>query len=147
MPTIMRQINMISRCEGIYRTDRLRGAELGACHHSYVFAICRNPGISQEALSGHICINKSGVTRHLAYLEEHGYVTRVQSETDKRVILVYPTEKMKAIFPEVQRIVDEWNEYLADGLSEEELTQFREVLARLASRAKKYLDDREDAKE
>ena len=47
MPTIMRQINIISRCAGLYRTDKLRGAELGACHHSYVLAICRTPGISQ----------------------------------------------------------------------------------------------------
>lgn len=147
MPTIMRQINMISRCEGLYRTDRLRGAELGACHHSYVLAICRNPGISQEELARHICINKSGVTRHLAYLEEHGYVSRIHSESDKRVTLVYPTEKMRQVFPEVKRIVEEWNEYLTAGLTEAELAQFRELLDRLALRAKKYSDDREEAKE
>ena len=85
MPTIMRQINVISRCEGLYRTDKLRGAELGACHHSYVLAVCRTPGISQEELARSICINKSNVTRHLAYLEEHGYVERRQSESDRRV--------------------------------------------------------------
>lgn len=147
MPTIMRQINMISRCEGLYRTDKLRGAELGACHHSYVLVICRNPGISQEELARHICINKSGVTRHLAYLEEHGYVSRTHSESDKRVTLVYPTEKMRQVLPDVKRIVEEWNEYLTEGLTEAELAQFRELLERLALRAKKYSDDREEAKE
>lgn len=147
MPTIMRQINLISRCEGLYRTDKLRGAELGACHHSYVLAICRNPGISQEELARHICINKSGVTRHLAYLEEHGYVSRIHSESDKRVTLVYPTDKMRQVFPDVKRIVEEWNEYLTAGLTEAELAQFRALLERLALRAKKYSDDREEAKE
>lgn len=138
---------MISRCEGLYRTDKLRGAELGACHHSYVLVICRNPGISQEELARHICINKSGVTRHLAYLEEHGYVSRTHSESDKRVTLVYPTEKMRQVLPDVKRIVEEWNEYLTEGLTEAELAQFRELLERLALRAKKYSDDREEAKE
>ena len=147
MPTIMRQINLISRCEGLYRTDRLRGAELGACHHSYVLVICRNPGISQEELARHICINKSGVTRHLAYLEEHGYVSRIHSEADKRVTLVYPTDKMRQGLPGVKRIVEEWNEYLTAGLTEAELAQFRALLERLALRAKKYSDDREEAKE
>ena len=147
MPTIMRHINMISRCEALYRTDKLRGEELGACHHSYVLAICRNPGISQEELSRHICINKSGVTRHLAYLEEHGYVKRVGSETDKRVTLVYPTQKMQDVLPEVRAIVKEWNEYLTAGLEEEELARFREILERLAARAKEYSDGKEEIKE
>lgn len=147
MPTIMRQINVISRCEGLYRTDKLRGEELGACHHSYVFAICRTPGISQEELAKHICINKSSVTRHLAYLEEHGYVERRQSEADRRVTLVYPTEKMQKMLPEVKRIVGEWNAYLTADLKEEELTLFRSVLERIAERAKKYADNREESKE
>ncbi len=147
MPTIMRQINIISRCAGLYRTDKLRGAELGACHHSYVLAICRTPGISQEELSRHICINKSGVTRHLSYLEEHGYVVRRQSETDRRVTLVYPTEKMQEMLPRVKEIVTEWNTYLTADLSEEELTMFRSVLDHIAQRAKKYADDREESKE
>ena len=147
MPTIMRQINIISRCAGLYRTDKLRGAELGACHHSYVLAICRTPGISQEELSRHICINKSGVTRHLSYLEEHGYVVRRQSETDRRVTLVYPTEKMQEMLPRVKEIVTEWNTYLTADLSEEELNMFRSVLDHIAQRAKKYADDREESKE
>ena len=147
MPTIMRQINIISRCAGLYRTDKLRGAELGACHHSYVLAICRTPGISQEELSRHICINKSGVTRHLSYLEEHGYVVRRQSETDRRVTLVYPTEKMQEMLPRVKEIVNEWNTYLTADLNEEELTMFRSVLDHIAQRAKKYADDREESKE
>ena len=147
MPTIMRQINIISRCAGLYRTDKLRGAELGACHHSYVLAICRTPGISQEELSRHICINKSGVTRHLSYLEEHGYVVRRQSETDRRVTLVYPTEKMQEMLPRVKEIVNEWNTYLTADLNEEELSMFRSVLDHIAQRAKKYADDREESKE
>ncbi len=145
MPTIMRQINVISRCEGIYRTDRMRGPELGACHHSYILAICRHPGISQEELARHICINKSSVTRHLSHLEEHGYVERRQTTAEKRVTLVYPTQKMLGALPEVRRIVREWNEYLTEELTEAELEQFRSVLERLSARARKYIDRKDEA--
>ena len=147
MPTIMRQINVISRCEGLYRTDKLRGAELGACHHSYVLAVCRTPGISQEELARSICINKSNVTRHLAYLEEHGYVERRKSESDRRVTLVYPTEKMQKVLPQVKEIVGEWNAYLTADLSDGEIALFRSVLDRIAARAKKYADNRDETRE
>ena len=80
-------------------------------------------------------------------MEEHGYVSRIHSEADKRVTLVYPTDKMRQVLPDVKRIVEEWNEYLTAGLTEAELAQFRALLERLALRAKKYSDDREEAKE
>lgn len=144
MPTLMRQINIISRCAGIYRTDRLRGTDLGACHHSYILAICRHPGISQEELSSHIYINKSNVTRHLAYLEEHGYVKRSQSETDKRVMLVYPTQKMLDVLPNIKQIIGEWNAYLTADFSEQELEQFNSMMDRITNRAKKYVDDKDE---
>lgn len=54
---------------------------------------------------------------------------------------------MRQVLPDVKRIVEEWNEYLTEGLTEAELAQFRELLERLALRAKKYSDDREEAKE
>ncbi len=144
MSTIMRKINIISRCEGIYRTDKLRESGIGACHHSYILAICHHPGMTQEQLAKHICINKSGVTRHLAYLEENGYVERRPSGQDKRAICVYPTQKMSDVLPDVKRIVEEWNAYLAEGIDEKELLLFRSVLDKIAGRAQSYLSEKEE---
>ena len=72
MATIMRKMNVISRCEGIYRTQQSKD-NLPGIYHSYVFAITGNPGLSQDKLAKHMCINKSSVTRHLACLEKEGY--------------------------------------------------------------------------
>ncbi len=146
MPSIMRMMNIISRCEGLYRTDKLKGTDLNAVHHSYIFAICKHPGISQDELARHICINKSNVTRNLAYLEQKGYVERRQSESDKRVTLVYPTDKMLAVLPSVRKTVREWNEYISENISEEELSAFKAVLERITERARDYADTREEVK-
>ena len=72
---------------------------------------------------------------------------RKQSETDRRVTLVYPTEKMEAVLPEVRKIIEEWNGYLTADLTDSELQLFRSVLERIAVRAKKYSDNREELKE
>ncbi len=140
MPSIMRSINIVSRCAAAYRADKLQDTELSACHHAYVLSICHHPGISQEALARHICLNKSNVTRTLAYLEEHGYVSRRQSETDKRVTLVYPTEKMQARLPEMRKLASDWNAFLTKDLTPEEEALFRATLEKISLRAESYLD-------
>ena len=142
MKSLMRHINIIARCAGMYRADRLGDSELGAVHQSYVLAICKHPGISQDELARHICINKSNVTRKITYLEEHGYVTRVQSDSDKRITLVYPTKKMQNVLPQVRAATDECNEYMTQGFTKEELLQFGKLLERVSERAKSYMETR-----
>ena len=141
MPSISRYINVISRCGNMYRNERLKDTDLGTAHHTYLFTICRNPGISQEKLSRMIYINKSNVTRNLAVLEKNGYIERRPSEQDKRVMLVYPTQKAQDTLPLLREIMHDWNDIVAADLSEEELEQLRAILARIAERATGYADE------
>ena len=137
---LTRSINIISRCAASYRTAHSTEG-LPGIYHSYVFAICLNPGLSQEKLSRHLCINKSNITRHLAYLEENGYIERRTCAKDKRELLVYPTEKMLGAFPEVKRVTGEWNALLSEGIDEGELAVFLSVLERLSDRARDLLNE------
>lgn len=125
----------------MYRNERLKGTDLGTAHHTYLFTICRNPGISQEKLARMIYINKSNVTRNLAVLEKNGYIERRPAENDKRVMLVYPTQKAEDTLPKLREIMHDWNELVAADLSEDELEQLRAILARIAERATGYADE------
>ena len=136
MAGIMKNIHTISRCNGLYRSQKLPDAELSSVHHPFVFAICSNPGLSQDQLARRLCFNKSTVTRRLAYLEEHGYVTRVSHETDKRVLQVYPTQKMLDFLPSLRATAHEWRTAILEELSPDELDTLRVVLERIAERAK-----------
>ena len=135
MAAIMRKMNIISRCESIYRTQQLE-EELPGIFHSYVLAICRKPGMSQDKLARHLCINKSNVTRHLAKLEQKGYIDRRVSEEDKRELLVYPTQHMLDLYPEVVRITKEWNALVSEDVTEEELKVFHRVLDKMLEKSK-----------
>lgn len=140
----MKHTNIISRCESIYRQDKLKTDGLAAYHQSYILAITRHPGMTQEQLAKHICINKSGVTRHLAFLESKGYVERRADTHDKRAVCVYPTQKMWDILPQVKEIATEWNTYLTENIPKEELDCFYSVLERIANRAQHYLYEKEE---
>lgn len=45
---------------------------------------------------------------------------RKSSPEDKRVQLVYPTEKAIELLPFLQGMARNWNQYLLEGLTEEE---------------------------
>ena len=134
MAMFMRKLNIIARCAGMYRTQN-SSVQLPGIYHSYVFAICKNPGMSQDKIAKHLCMTKSSVTRHLAYLEQNGYIERKPSEADKREMLVYPTGKMTGIPAEVVQIAKKWTALLSEGIEKEEMATFLNVLDKIQIRA------------
>ena len=117
MESIIRSINHIARLAAVYRERELKKYGLGPMHHTYILNVCRNPGISQEALGQLIFVNKSKVARQLAVLEEKGYVRRQTSSLDGRRLLVYPTDKALAMQPILQQLLKQWNEQVLEWFS------------------------------
>ena len=101
MDSLMRSINRTHRFSNRYQSEKLKADGISGNQQIYIFQICHHPGISQEQLAQRIAVNKSNVTRSLAYLEEHGFVTRERDPEDRRQTLVYPTEKALEILPKV----------------------------------------------
>ena len=139
----MKSLNVISRCQSIYRTKMLE-EDIGAYQYSLVIAICRAPGRSQDELAKDICINKSTVTRALAQLESQGYVTRKANPLDKRQILVEPTEKLLSVLPKIREVTFKWNDMVSEGISDEEMEVFHSVILRMENNARKIIEETEE---
>ena len=135
MSQIVRYIQQISRCSRQYRSDAFEPLGLKACHGRYLQEICRNPGIFQEQLTETVLVNKSNVARQVAALEESGLLERRACGKDKRVLRLYPTEKALALMPQVDSILDSWDQRLLQDLSEQEQTLLAELLQRIRKRA------------
>lgn len=141
MHDIIRDITEIARVGTQYKIDNFAVYGLKACHASYLMEICSNPGISQDKLAQRICINKSNVARQAAALEEDGYIRRTPSQTDKRVMELYPTEKTFAVLPEILQILKNWEAALMDGLTPEEIELAGRVLLRMKNKAAQWMDE------
>lgn len=137
-------MGQINRCGGMYRTARLPENAPPPFHHNFITAICTHPGYSQDQLSRLLCLNKSTVTRRLTYLEENGFVTRMPSDVDKRVMLVYPTEKAHELLPQITKLTNEWSDAITDGIPAEELETFYAVLSNITARARELTGMDED---
>ena len=147
MPSLSRNINVISRCAHAYRSDALSEIGLSACHYFYIFHVCNSPGISQDTLAKNLYINKSSVTRALVTLEENGFVERRQSDTDRRITLVYPTKKATDALPFVRQTARSWNEFLLSCLDEKEKEALQGMLEKVALRAESYIEENMTAKD
>ena len=141
MSQIIRDITEITRCGVQYRTDRLASVGLKSIHASYLVQICANPGISQDKLASIICINKSNVARQVAILEEDGFITRVPSPTDKRIMQLFPTQKTLDLLPRISRILTGAEAFLTADLTPEEKELLANMVARIKDKASNWLEN------
>ena len=142
MSQIIRDITEIARCGAQYRADLLAPLGLKGCHASYLTEICAQPGISQDQLAKRICINKSNVARQAAALEEEGFLTRIPSPTDKRIMELHPTQKTLDLLPQISSVLKEWETCITGDLTPEELDLMAALVAKMKSRATDYMDGR-----
>ena len=140
MNDMMRQIAVTARCAAAFRNERFES--LGICGPQYaiILRICREPGITQEALSRALCIHKSNIARQVEKLETGGFLTRQGDTVDRRVSHIYPTEKSTALIPEIHAGLRTWSDYLTAEMSEEELSLFVSLLDKIRRRAVTYFE-------
>ncbi len=136
MSNILWDMGQIVRCGAIYRMSRLPEDTPPPFHHNLLITICDRPGLSQDRLARLMCLNKSTITRRLSYLEEHGYVLRTPAESDKRVLLVTPTEKAYALLPRIKALTEEWSRALTEELTQADLDVLLPLLEQLSERAR-----------
>lgn len=141
MSNIIRDITEITRCGVQYRTDKLAPLGLKACHGSYLTEICAQPGISQEQLAKCICINKSNVARQVAILEEGGFLQRMPSWEDKRIMKLYPTQKTLDLLPTIMDIMDAWQDLLVKDLSAREQELLENLLEKMRARGSEWMEE------
>ena len=142
----MKMLNNISRSQSVYRHSRISASDLNSGHYSFVLAICREPGRSQEELARELCLNKSTVARALTSLETNGYILRTPLPNDKRQFSVHPTEKMLGVLPEVRKASAEWRDLLSEEISESDMQIFYSVLERMEERARTIIENQEAVK-
>ena len=141
MSQIIRDITEIVRCTSQYRTETLAPMGLKACHASYLTEICAAPGISQDQLASRICINKSNVARQAAILEEDGFITRIPSPTDKRIMQLFPTQKTLELLPQITQILSGVEIFLTEGFSEQEKELLENMIARMLAKAADWMEN------
>lgn len=141
MKPLMKYIGRTERCAALYRDEMLNQYGLNGHQHTYIINICLNPGISQDRLAKKIFVNKSNVARQLTLLEANGFVLRKTSESNRRQMEVYPTEKCLTLYPIIMDILGDWNKYLLEEFTDEEKHALLDMMEKVMMRATMKLDN------
>lgn len=94
-----------------------------------ILVIDQVSGISQKRLNPFLQTDKSNVSKLITALENANLIYREKEKGDLRNKSCYLTEKGKALVPQLQKILDAWEESLVRNISEKDLAVFKRVNA------------------
>src|SRR5687767_4234260 len=93
-----------------------RGHSAVRAAHGAVFQYLDDTGTTVSLLAARAQMTKQAMAELVHYLEDHGYVVRVPSPTDRRAKLVLPTDRGREVITIAQRLVPELEHQIADLL-------------------------------
>lgn len=143
---LLMNISILYRCGQKYYDKQLSDYDINAGQLPFLILIYEHEGISMQELAVRGCFDKGTITKSIGKLEDAGYVRSSASPSDKRMRLLYTTDRTKDIISKIYLIRREWWERLTRGMSEKECTNIETLLDALTEKAKQY-DALEDEKE
>src|SRR4030042_3342658 len=114
-------------------TKKLKKFDLenNAAQGRIMFVLWRKDNISIQELSKETSLGKSTLTSMLDRLEKMGYVKRIPSSTDRRVLNIARTKKDESYEDLYVAVSKEMGDLFYAGFSKEEIAQLDNYLERL----------------
>ena len=111
-------------------------ADLEGARGRIIFALWGKDGVPIKTLCEKTGLDKSTLTGIIDRLERDGYIERKPSQTDKRSTLILLTGKEQEFANHIQKVSDQMNEIFYKGFTDEEITRFDSMLARILQNCK-----------
>lgn len=86
--------------------------------------VLAQPGLTQQAISQELQLNKSTVTRFVNQLEKKSLLKRSSSEGDQRENVILPSEKALSIHSQLEALGDALYQSMCDKLGKQNLKSF-----------------------
>lgn len=131
-----RKITKIAREAEKLVLHSLRDTNVGTAEIDLIHALRHNPGCTQAKLAELLHADKAAIARRTKNLESKGYLVRRDAPDDKRIQLLFPTEKAEGLKASKAEIEASFYEYLTSFLTEEEAKTFADLLDRLYAESK-----------
>lgn len=105
--------------------------DLSPSHAYLLLAVLEESGLQPTALSEHLQLQPSTVTRLIEKLEEKKLVVRI---AEGRLTNVYPTQKAKELLPKMMECMNDFSARYTQLLGKEESTKLVKTLAGVADK-------------
>ncbi|MGN1166942.1 MAG: MarR family winged helix-turn-helix transcriptional regulator [Lachnospiraceae bacterium] len=128
---LARCISILDRLMKMYYDHRLEDFEIGWGQQFYVEYLYDHPGASAQNMVECIRVDKGTLTKVIKKLTEIGYVKVVRSEKDKRVKLLYLTEKAVPAAKRIKEIHGDFYNILCSNIQESDIQQAEQTMEQM----------------
>lgn len=115
-----RALTYLMRSRKRFMGEKLREYGFSGGMYLILLHADRHPGLSQDAVAGHLYMDKCSVARKVKKLEELSYIYRETDPADRRQNQLFLTEKGRALAPTIRRYLGQWGDEVTSSLTPEE---------------------------
>lgn len=112
--------------------------EINPAQGRILFVLWSEDEIPISELARRTMLSKSTLTSMLDRLEKAGYLTRIRSKGDRRLILIRRTEKDKKLKTTYAQVSDEMTNLFYNGFASTDIDNFENYLKRILTNLTKY---------
>ncbi|MBQ5695746.1 MAG: MarR family transcriptional regulator [Clostridium sp.] len=134
-------ISLIHRQANVFFTKEFSKFGFGSGQYMFMIYLYENDGISQEALSKLVNIDKGTTAKAIKKLEELELITRSKDLNDKRINKIYLTSKALNIKNDFFSVLTKWENILTNELSTEEVSKSLKLLNRVTKNVTNKQED------
>lgn len=132
-------LKIIERYARFFKSEKFKELNLSGRQAEILLTAYKNPDFSQDDIADRLLINKSVIARQLMAMEDAGLVKRNVSSKDRRVTLVSLTEQAEALIPQIREVNRKWEDFMTEGLSQEEYEVLNRALENIRTRIRAKL--------
>lgn len=137
--------SVLYRANQRYYDEALAAYGIGYAHLIFLIEIYESEGISMNLLADKTFFDKGTVTKSLQKLEELGYVEISVNESDRRMKLLYTSDKAREIILKLYEVRQErWN-YLSSDLDAATKDIYTNITSALTKKARDYIASVDDS--
>lgn len=133
-------ISMLYRYGHKFIDKELEKYGIGYGQFSILMQLYRKDRVLQETIAEKLSIDKTTTARTIKKLETLQFINRLPNPEDQRAYLVCLTEKAQALKEEIIPITQKWTDFLLNGMNEQEMQLFFQLLEKAAHNAKHTLE-------
>jgi DNA-binding MarR family transcriptional regulator len=112
----------------------LRAQQAAVLMHS-----CRQPGANPSLLASAVGTDTAGITGLIDQLERNGFVIRRPNSSDRRAVIIEPTDAGRTMLPQLHEAFQGLHQRLLIGFSNQEKANLESMLQRVRKNLEKGL--------
>lgn len=112
-----------------YFKKRLSDYDITPSQYALLQCLYAQDGLTPSQLAQALRLDTSSITGILGRLEKKALIERVYSKEDRRSVRIYLREEGKALWAQVDRVIEDANARITAGLDEDHYAQFLSSLS------------------